>query len=123
MTQLEIIIDAETPSTLAYFWAQALEDYEVRPYDEAEIARLALLGLTPKTDPSVAVDGPGPTIWFQKSQSQCQQRNRLHFDLKFGHRQDESQRLENIGAIVKDVRADHIVMVDPEGNQFCLFDP
>lgn len=123
MTEFEITIDAELPSRLAHFWAEALRVYSVRPYDQEEIERLSALGLTPETDPSVPIDGPGPTIWFQKVDEPCSERNRLHFDLKFGVREDERRRLEKLGARVLDVRNDHIVMCDPEGNQFCLFDP
>jgi hypothetical protein len=121
---LEIVIDANTPSELARFWAAALPVYQVRPYDEEEIARLASLGLTPETDTSVPIDSPdGPTVWFQKSDDTTHARNRIHFDLKFGERRAEVVRLKALGAKVEFEREDHIVMLDPEGNQFCLFDP
>lgn len=118
------MIDAKSPYHLAHFWADALEGYRVRPYDQREIERLAKLGLTPETDTSVPIDSEqGPTIWFQKSDDVARVRNRLHFDLKFGCRESESKRLEALGASVYLIREDHIVMHDPEGNQFCLFDP
>jgi len=53
----EIVFDALSPARLARFWAAVLETYEVRAYDPAEAARLASLGYTPETDPSVAIDG------------------------------------------------------------------
>ena len=63
MTRIDsITVDAEHPASLARFWAAALEGYAVRVYDEAEVARLAALGLTPETDPTVMIDGPGPTL-------------------------------------------------------------
>ena len=101
MATFEITIDAQAPYALAHFWAEALPGYRVRPYDDAEITRLAAKGLTPETDTSVPIDaeddaGSAPTIWFQKS---------------------------TLGARVLKERKDHIVMLDPEGNQFCLFDP
>jgi hypothetical protein len=61
-----ITVDAEHPAALARFWAAALDGYAVRAYDETEVARLAELGLTPETDASVMVDGPGPTLCFQR---------------------------------------------------------
>ena len=61
----DIVIDAREPARLARFWAEALDGYAVREYDDAELHRLAAQGLTPETDPSVAVDGPGPTLFFQ----------------------------------------------------------
>lgn len=61
-----IVVDCEHAPSLARFWAAALDGYAVRPYDDAEIARLASVGLTPETDPTVTVDGSGPTLLFQQ---------------------------------------------------------
>lgn len=119
----QITIDAQSPYALAQFWASALPGYEVRAYDEAEIARLGSLGLTPETDPSVPIDGDGPTVWFQQCDAAATQRNRIHFDLAFAERNADVLRLSNLGATVRDEGEDHVVMLDPEGNQFCLFDP
>lgn len=59
MAQLSpIVIDCERPALLARFWAAALDGFEVRRYDDAEVARLGALGFTPETDPTVIVDGP-----------------------------------------------------------------
>ncbi|XOV84165.1 MAG: VOC family protein [bacterium] len=122
--KFEIVIDAKTPHALAHFWAAALQGYEVRPYDDEEVARLATLELTPETDKSVPIDSKtGPTVWFQKSDDVTTTRNRIHFDLKYAERRTEVERLEKLGAKVRSERKDHIVMLDPEGNQFCLFDP
>jgi hypothetical protein len=46
----DIVFDCENAATLARFWAAALDDYEIRPYDDAEIQRLATVGLTPEAD-------------------------------------------------------------------------
>ena len=123
MKGFQIVVDAQTPSRLAKFWARALRGYQVRPYDDQEIARLASIGLTPETDTSVPIDGNGPTVWFQKSRKPATQRNRIHFDLSFANRKAEAERLRELGATVRDEHKDHTVMLDPEGNQFCLFDP
>jgi hypothetical protein len=119
----DIVIDASHPASLARFWAGVLDGYSVRPYDHAEVARLAKLGLTPETDPAVAVDGPGPTIFLQQVSEQKTTRNRLHLDLVGAPRADEVARLEALGATVRDVRDDHTVLQDPEGNEFCVRDP
>jgi hypothetical protein len=50
----QLVVDSRTPASLARFWATALDDFEIRPYDDAEIARLAEMGRTPETDPSFA---------------------------------------------------------------------
>jgi hypothetical protein len=119
----EIVIDAAAPAALARFWAAALDGYRVRPYDAAEIARLAAQGRTPETDPAVAVDGPGPTLFFQETAERKRGRNRLHLDLVAGPRDGEVARLVALGATVRDRRATYSVLLDPEGNEFCVQDP
>ena len=124
MAQLrEIVIDSMTPAKLAPFWANALTAYQVRPYNDAEVERLASMGLTPETDPAVAVDGDGPTLFFQKSVEPKSQRNRIHFDVCGGVREKEVGRLQTLGATVRDVHDNFTVMLDPEGNEFCVVDP
>jgi hypothetical protein len=119
----EIVIDAIHPAALARFWAAALDGYRVRPYDAAEIARLAARGRTPETDPSVAVDGPGPILFFQETLEPKRGRSRLHLDLVAGPREREIARLVALGAAVRDHHATHSVLLDPEGNEFCVRDP
>ena len=118
----EIVFDCDKPSKLAAFWAGLLEGYAIRPYDEAEIARLAALGLTPETDPTVMVDGPGPSICFQNVEGRRHDNNRVHFDVEVDDRSAEVQRLISAGAETVRVLPTYTVMRDPEGNQFCLVD-
>lgn len=118
-----VTIDAQHPASLARFWAAVLDGYAVRAYDDAEIQRLATLGLTPETDSSVMVDGPGPTLCFQKMPGQTIGRNRLHFDLIGGQRKLEVERICALGARVSDVHEQHTTMLDPENNPFCVVDP
>ena len=118
----DIVIDSLNPPALARFWAEALDGYAVRAYDTAEIARLAERGLTPETDPAVAVDGPGPTLFFQQVAERKSARNRVHMDLAGGDRATEVARLEALGATLRRAQEDHSVMQDPEGNEFCVRD-
>src|SRR5215472_7014108 len=118
-----VVIDAQNPAALAKFWAAVLDGYAVRAYDQAEIDRLASLGFTPETDPSVMVEGPGPTLCFQKMPGKTTGRNGLHFDLVGGKRNHEVRRLCNLGARIRDAHEDHTTLLDPEDNQFCVFDP
>lgn len=118
-----ITVDAVRPAALARFWAAALEGYAVRTYDEAEVARLAALGLTPETDPTVMVDGPGPTLCFQKMPGKTRGRNRWHLDLRGASRETEVARLCELGATVREVHDDWTTLLDPEGNPFCALDP
>ena len=118
----EIVFDSLQPARRARFWAQALEGYRVRAYDVAEIHRLAALGHTPETDPTVAVDEPGPTLFFQLTDRRKTTRSRLHLDLRAEHRREEVDRLCALGASVRDVHETYSVLLDPEGNEFCVQD-
>jgi hypothetical protein len=118
-----ITVDAEHPASLARFWAAALEGYAVRAYDDAEIARLAALGFNPETDPTVMVDGPGPTLCFQQMPGRTTGRNRWHLDLVAAEREAEVHRLCTLGARVREIREDWTTLVDPEGNPFCVLHP
>jgi hypothetical protein len=122
-TLREIVFDAHDPPALARFWAAALDGYAVRPYDDEEIARLARLGHTPATDPNVAVDGPGPTLFFQRRAGHEPARGRIHLDVRCASRTAEIPRLEGLGARVRDVHDAYTVMLDPEGNAFCVQGP
>jgi hypothetical protein len=118
----EIVIDADVPSRLARFWAAALDGYAMRPYDQAEIARLAKAGFTPETDPVVMLDGPGPIICFQKMDGPRPRRNRVHLDIAAPDRLLEVRRLVGLGASVEREADGYTVLNDPEGNNFCVTD-
>lgn len=118
----EIVFDCDKPARLAQFWAGLLDGYQVRDYDEAEIARLAAMGLTPETDPTVMVDGPGPSICFQNVEGRSYDNNRVHFDIEVTDRSGAVERLQQAGAQIERVLPTYTVMRDPEGNQFCLVD-
>ncbi len=118
----QIVVDCATPSSLARFWAAALDEFEVRPYDDAEIARLAALGLTPETDPVVIIESPQLEICFQQVELESRAKMPLHFDIDAADRLAEVQRLVALGATVKQSFADHTWMLDPAGNDFCIVD-
>ena len=118
----EIVFDCDKPAKLAAFWAELLDGYTIRDYDEAEMARLAALGLTPETDPTVMVDGPGPSICFQNVEGRRYDNNRVHFDIEVADRPGAVERLREAGAETVRVLPTYTVMRDPEGNQFCLVD-
>lgn len=119
----DIVIDCTDAPALARFWAAALDGYDVRSYDAEEIARLAERGFTPESDPTVAVDGPGPTLFLQRVAEPKRSRNRVHLDLTGGPRSEEVSRLCGLGATVRDEHEGFTVMQDPEGNEFCVLDP
>jgi hypothetical protein len=119
----DIVIDADHPAALARFWAAALDDYEIAPYDDNEIARLAALGLTPETDTSVMVEGPGPRLCFHLMGGPRGERNRLHFDVAAKDPAAEIARLISLGASHARDGDGYTVLRDPEGNPFCVVGP
>jgi predicted enzyme related to lactoylglutathione lyase len=63
----------------------------------------------------------GPNIWFNRVPEPKSAKNRVHFDLRApGAVADEAARLTRLGATVLDRLEHHIVMADPEGNEFCV---
>jgi hypothetical protein len=125
MAQLrDIVTDCARPASLARFWAQVLDGYEVAPYDEDEIARLAALGITDlEDDPTVLVqpvDGTGVRFWFQQVPEAKLVKNRVHVDLHAPDAATERDRLIALGADVVSDGEHTLVLADPEGNEFCL---
>jgi Glyoxalase-like domain len=118
----DIVVDCGSASRQALFWAAVVADYDIRPYDEAEIERLAALGLTPETDPAVMVDGPNGSMCFQEVREQKLGKNRVHLDLVSDDRRGDVDRLLSLGASVLSEHDDHTVLADPEGNEFCLYE-
>ncbi len=118
----QLVVDSAKPSALARFWEAALDDFEIRAYDEAEIARLASLGRTPQTDPCVIVDGPGLEICFQEVKARSSAKRSTHLDVEVIDRAGETIRLIALGASVVQDFDTHTWMRDPEGNDFCLTD-
>ncbi|MEV4534561.1 VOC family protein [Asanoa sp. NPDC049518] len=116
---VEIVLDCRHPSSLAPFWEAAL-GWRIRPYDEAEVARLASLGLTPQTDPTVAIDSPdGSLVFFlQEVPEPKTVKNRMHVDVRL---RDEAhlEDLVRLGATVLSEHDGWRVLADPEGNEFC----
>ena len=90
--------------------------------EEARVARLASLGFSPANDPTVAVDGPGPTLFFQEVPERRTSKNRLHLDIEVSDRLAEVERLTASGATVIGHFDTWTVLQDPEENEFCLSD-
>lgn len=118
----QVVVDCRRPAPLARFWAAALDGFEVLPYDDAEIARLAELGLTPESDTCVIVAGPGLELAFQQVDVAEVSKNPVHLDISAPDRATEVRRLVELGATVREELDDHTWMLDPEGNDFCVTD-
>jgi Glyoxalase-like domain len=117
----DICVDCRDPWSLAHWWADVL-GYRVRPHTEADLQKLRARGIhLPEDDPYIAldaVDGPGPTLWFNRVPEPKTVKNRVHIDV-FG---DVDKLLEG-GATMIARRGRWTVMADPEGNEFCVFPP
>jgi len=141
--EIQITFDCGDPAKLAQFWADVL-GYEVQApppgfasWEEA----LEAMGVPPehRNDASAVVDpeNVGVRLFFQRVPEGKQAKNRVHLDVRAASDVDgdarmsaletEAERLvargaERIGRHEPDppLNAGHIVMTDPEGNEFCL---
>jgi Glyoxalase-like domain len=118
----DVTFDSRHPASIARFWAAALDDYQVAPYDQAELDRLRLNGITdPEDDPTVVVEAPrAPRLLFQLVPELKAVKNRVHLDLRCDSFDAEVARLTALGAGVLEQHNSHFVLLDPEGNEFCL---
>lgn len=128
-TIADIVFDCARPAALARFWAAALDGYRVADYDDVELARLRSIGIERiEDDPSVLVEpagGTGPRLWFQLVPEPKTVKNRVHLDLAADDPETELSRLERLGARRRASQLDErlVVLLDPEGNEFCLLGP
>lgn len=111
-----LCIDANDPTGLARFWAAALR-WEVGEASEDSA------DLVP-TD-----DTPFPII-FHRVAAPKARKNLIHLDLTTTSTDDQAEsvrRLLDVGARHVDVGQTpedrHVVLADPEGNEFCLIEP
>jgi hypothetical protein len=139
---VQVTFDCADPGALSRFWNEVL-GYELDspppPYQTWDEA-LDAFGVPRenRNDASASVDpeGKGPRLWFQKVPEGKTAKNRVHLDVRAapGLRGEErmaalearSAGLLELGAkrlnrVEPDtINAGHIVMQDPEGNEFCL---
>lgn len=116
----ELAIDCADPRGLARFWCSVL-DYEIHDVDESDGA--VTIGPSPSGE-----DAPGPVppvLTFARVPEGKTVKNRLHVDVNPTDREqdEEVRRLIDLGARHADVgQGDHswVVLVDPEGNEFCV---
>nr|WP_042181252.1 VOC family protein [Kibdelosporangium sp. MJ126-NF4]CEL14912.1 FIG01140379: hypothetical protein [Kibdelosporangium sp. MJ126-NF4]CTQ96458.1 FIG01140379: hypothetical protein [Kibdelosporangium sp. MJ126-NF4] len=110
-----IVVNAENAGELAGFWCAAT-GFERHDKPGGEV------GLR-------APNGRGPWLEFQHGHPPKTERNRLHLDVRpfAGDDQDtEVARLRALGARSVDIGQGDVpweVMVDPEGNEFCVLTP
>lgn len=119
-----IAADAADPPRLARFWALALGYVIEEGFDEPDNTSII--------DP----EGRLPAVGFLKVPEPKTSKNRFHVDLRVAHGLgEEAERealvqakvAELVTAGATEVRTDrhgdelgHVVMLDPEGNEFCV---
>jgi len=140
---VQITFDCANPAGLAAFWAEALGYHLQDPPEGFESWEQALeaMGVPPESrnDASAVLDPDGsrPRLFFQRVPERKQVKNRMHLDVRAapGLEGDarmtaleaEAEWLVSLGATrlqryepAPPLGAGHIVMADPEGNEFCL---
>jgi hypothetical protein len=117
--------DADDPHRIAAFWAEALGYVPEPGYDEPDGASLV--------DP----DGTGPAISFLRVPEGKTAKNRMHIDIRVAGEppwdlaeretlvRAKAAELAAAGATIVGTESygedfGHIVMHDPEGNEFCV---
>ena len=105
----QVVVDAADPVQLGRWWAEALgwvvvndtpEEFEIRP----TVDRM-------------------PGLLFVSAAEAKGGKNRLHLDFRPDDQETEVARLLGLGARPADVgqgQPSWVVLVDPEGNEFCV---
>lgn len=111
----ELVLGCRDPEALARFWCEVL-DFVVLDRDDESVEIGARAGF----------GGPQPTIILLRQDEPEPRRSRLHVDVNATDRDQDAEleRLLALGARPADIgqtghEAWH-VLVDPEGNEFCL---
>ena len=117
LRQGEIVIDCADHEVVVPFWAAAL-GWERRDVNEQYVVLLP-----PAADREA--DGPRALpLLFQKVPEPKSSKNRMHIDFRSEDRALEIARLVSLGAHEGPTRSlgtlTWTVMVDPEGNEFCV---
>jgi catechol 2,3-dioxygenase-like lactoylglutathione lyase family enzyme len=141
--EVQITFDCADPAALAVFWAEAL-GYRLQdppPGFDTWDQALDAWGVPPerRNDASAVTDpaGAGPRVFFQRIPEGKTVKNRVHLDLRaapgltgderMAALEAEAARLTGHGATrlqrvepAPPFAGGHIVLADPEGNEFCL---
>ncbi len=108
-----LVLDCRDPEALAPFWAAAL--------------RYTHLGSLDNYAMLVPAAGPGPKLLLQRVPENKASKNRMHLDIESADIEALASTLESLGATrvgasVHELGHNWIVMLDPEGNEFCVCD-
>jgi catechol 2,3-dioxygenase-like lactoylglutathione lyase family enzyme len=141
--EVQITFDCGDPAKLSAFWGDVLGYRLADPPPGFATWEEALDALDVpaerRNDASAVVDpeGVGPRLFFQKVPEGKQAKNRVHLDVRaapglqgderMAALEREADRLVALGATrgerhepAPPMSGGHIIMTDPEGNEFCL---
>jgi hypothetical protein len=140
--EMQVTFDCGDPAGLAEFWAVTL-GYVVQPppggFDTWDAA-LDAWGVPQdrRNDRSALVDpdGAGPRVFFQRVPEGRTAKNRVHLDVRAAPGLRGEARMAALEEVAADLvsrgasrlqrfepdrlEQGHLVMADPEGNEFCL---
>jgi hypothetical protein len=139
---VQVTFDCADPGAQSLFWNEVLGyqlDSPPPPYTSWEEALDAWnIPEVNRNDASASVDpeGRGPRLWFQKVPEGKTAKNRVHLDVRAAAGLTGEERMAALEAKCETLVAlgatrvqryepdriilGHIVMQDPEGNEFCL---
>ncbi|MFC9550078.1 VOC family protein [Rhodococcus sp. NPDC056960] len=141
--EIQVTFDCGDPAALASFWGEVL-GYRIQappPGFDTWDAALTAMGIPPerRNDASALIDpdGSGPRVFFQRVPEGKTAKNRVHLDVRaapgsvgderMAALEAECTRLVALGATrvarfepAPPLQGGHIVLTDPEGNEFCL---
>ena len=138
--EIQVTFDCADPRSLSEFWCEVL-GYEIPPPPPGHESWDAFRETLPEhlrnsasacEDP----DGHGPRVFFQRVPEGKTAKNRVHLDVRaapglegeerMSALEAESERLVGLGATrlerheATPMSGGHIILQDPEGNEFCL---
>lgn len=135
--RIDLTLDCANPTSLAEFWKLAL-GYEDEPPPPPFATReewLEQFDLSDDDQDDGAwlhdPTGAGPRLFLQQVKEAKVAKNRMHMDVRVARPgsavdrwtaiQEAVSRLEGAGAtVLREDPGHHVIMADPEGNEFCV---
>ena len=136
--RIDLTLDCTDARFVADFWKTALGYIDEPPPAPFKTRAEWVAHYDPSGDDSeddgawlCAPDGTGPRLSILKVPEPKTAKNRLHIDIRVPGRGSPDERWARIkaeaerlvragGSVLEEFDGHHIVMVDPEGNEFCV---
>jgi hypothetical protein len=135
--RVDLTLDCANPTRLAEFWKLALGYEDEPPPAPVATGQEPLEQLDLADDPADDgawlrdPDGTGPRLFLQQVLEPRRAKNRLHMDVRVTGDGEPEQRWATVtdtvdrlvaagATVLLEFRGHHVVMADPEGNEFCV---